>query len=454
VIWELNLGVRLGLLAVLSLFTVWYTARGIQNGIWFLLVTMMWNMNHATIFPSAGGLPNITLDRVVLPLVLAVFVLQYRKGKVNRYPPDLIEYCMCILIVVILLSQYMNETYTTSRWGGERLQFFQMLSGFGFPFVCYSMMRRLVLTRADIVSFLTGMGLITIYLALTSLGEAWHQSWLVFPKYILDPKVGDHVGYARGPFLNATWNGVSMVMGVPILVWLFFGRRGASRLLWLLGLALVGLSLPYVFQRAVWLGAAAAVVVTALAWPRRRLLLIGAVLLIAAVGSLASPQTLEDGIKAKLARTETIYEYRLPILERTVAIINDHLLTGVGFTRFDQELLKHRLPSHFTTHNTPLTLFAELGLLGFLPYLSIFILLLLESAKAYWRLPGSRVLVGGMWGITAAYVIVMMAGELRYVAYINAFFYALWAMLLAMIRRQSIPQQEPNPAYYKVVSFV
>jgi hypothetical protein len=47
---EINLGVRLGLLILLVLFTICYTARGLQNGIWVFLVTSMGSMVHATLF--------------------------------------------------------------------------------------------------------------------------------------------------------------------------------------------------------------------------------------------------------------------------------------------------------------------------------------------------------------------------------------------------------------------
>jgi hypothetical protein len=452
-LWELSLGVRLALLAALALFTIWYTMSGLQNGIRLFLVTALWPMIQGTLFRAGGGLPNVTLERVVWPLVLLIFLLQWRRGEIDRQLPDSIEWCMFTLLMVTLVNMYLHTTSVTSQRGTERVQFFTVLSAAVLPFMCYFIMRRVVFTEAHVESFLTGVSLITIYLGLTSLGEAWHQSWLVYPKYILDPKQGIHFGYARGPLLNASFNGLSMAMGLPILLWLFLRRRDASRWLWLLGIAAVVLSLPHVFQRAAWLGAAAALGTTALGWPKRRSILIIAGLLIAAVGGLLVPETLEKRLHTKWENPGNIV-WRLKLIKSTQAIIKDHLVAGVGFDRFDDVIRRYGVPKWETSHNTPLTLFAELGLFGFLPYVLIFSLLLFKSAKAYWEQPWSRGLIAGFWGITAAYMIMAISVEMRFVLYPNVLFFSLWGLLMGMIQRQSALPQERRATYQRVVSFI
>src|SRR5215831_8635891 len=111
---ELPLVVRLGLLMVLILFTFWYSMRGLQNGILLFLFTTMWRMLEATLFRAEGSLPNVTLERVVGPIVLLVFLLQWRKGKIKWLRLDFIEWCMVALIVAILLSMYVFQTYSAS----------------------------------------------------------------------------------------------------------------------------------------------------------------------------------------------------------------------------------------------------------------------------------------------------------------------------------------------------
>src|SRR3712207_9200411 len=48
------------------------------------------------------------------------------------------------------------------------------------------------------------------YLGLIALFETVHLNSLVWPRYILDPNVGIHLGRARGPFAEAGANGMAM----------------------------------------------------------------------------------------------------------------------------------------------------------------------------------------------------------------------------------------------------
>lgn len=120
---ELNLGIRLVLLVVLILLTFWATTRGLQNGILLLLVTALFPLEAAILVRggmiSGGiGLPNLTLIRIVWPLVVAVFFLHWRRGNIDRYRFDLMEYCMFALVVIILISMYAHGTYNTDKWSG------------------------------------------------------------------------------------------------------------------------------------------------------------------------------------------------------------------------------------------------------------------------------------------------------------------------------------------------
>jgi O-antigen ligase len=446
------MAVQLLILVILILLAVWSSQHGLQNGILLLLVTGMIPMSESTLI-RGFGLPQITMDRIVWPLVLLVFIVQWKQGKIERYPFDWIESCMFLLLTTVILSMYVHGTFISNKWGGAKLHFDEVLTGFALPLMSYFIMRRGASTKVQAKSFLTGVGLITVYLSLTGIGEAWHQSWLVFPKYILDPYKGTHFGFARGPFLNASYNGLAIAMGLPIVLWLFFHRRDGKRWLWVLGMALAGITLPYILQRAVWLGAAVALGLTTLMWPKWRYMLIGVTLLVAALAGLMFPDTLENRIQRRLADAGTL-EYRIRVLEATQEIIDDHLFMGVGFYRFPEELRRYGLPTGYSSHNTPLTLFAELGLIGFLLYLSIFGLLLFESMKAYLQRPRSREIIGALWGITAAYLLVSLAADLRGTLYTNVLLFALWGMILEMVRKEAALWQEQEPSYRRVASFV
>src|SRR5207302_4636466 len=80
---------------------------------------------------------------------------------------------------------------------------------------------------------------------------------LVFPRYILDENLGIHLDRARGPFLQAVANGVSLiVLGLVALD--CFRRRVLSRA-GLVVLALVPVAVFATMTRAVWIAACGSV---------------------------------------------------------------------------------------------------------------------------------------------------------------------------------------------------
>jgi O-antigen ligase len=295
-------------------------------------------------------------------------------------------------------------------------------------------MRRVILRKAQAHTFVTGIGIITLYLGITGCGEAFHLNWLVFPQYILDPHVGIHFGFVRGPFVSATIHGVAVVLGLPILLWLTLGVHNSLRWVYLSGIIIVCVSIPYIFQRAAWLGAAMACAITIAAWPGQRLISIAALVLLISVSIVITPPTLAAKIQNRLDDHGTI-EYRARLADVSAAIISEHLVTGVGLYNFNKVLHK-RLGTAYNSHNTPLTLLAELGLLGFLPYITIFILCISYSVKAYWHQPASRALIAGLWGITSAYAIGLGAVELIGALYVNTLFFALWGMVLGITQQR------------------
>jgi hypothetical protein len=433
---EQNLAIRVTLLVLTILLTFRYSSRGLQNGVLLLLIGSLLPMYQGTLI-RGDSFPNITIDRVVCVVVLVVFVQQWRRRQIKRYKLDLTEYGMLTFTIVLFLNMYLHNTLVLAG----KLQFFTVLSGFLIPFTAYFTLRRAALSEAQAKSFLTGVGIITVYLGLTGVGEIFQQSWLVFPEYILNPKIGIHFGKVRGPFVQASWNGLAMAMGLPILLWLLLWKRDTRRWVWAAGMLLVCLSLPYVAQRAAWLSAAAALGIVVLTWPIPRYLLktycllIGVVLMALPVAAIVLPEEVRGIIEYKLSETGNI-EYRYMLIEASRNIIVNNVFTGIGFGRFYEDIMGQGLDANFSSHNMVLTLFAEIGLVGLLPYLFIYGRLFLDSAKAYCLLPGSRMIIGTLWAITAAHVVMSMAVELSIVLYPNLLLFALWGIFLPIVRQQ------------------
>ena len=429
---------QLLVVAVIAVATIWSTNRGLQNGILLLLIsgmTSVWLIKSPT-------LPNLSFDRVVWPLVLLVFFFKWRQGQIRKLPFDWVEYSMLAVLVAIVASMYIHGSYATQlsslEYAGEEAFRLNAVSkGFLIPFSTYFLARRGIVTWEQRRLFFIGIAVITLYLALTGFAEVGGLRLLVFPKYIMDPNVGIHFGSARGPFVNSAYNGMAMAMALPILLWLFLSDRNPLIRYFSLGtgIATIGV-LPFVFQRGAWLGAAAALVVMALAMSRQRVLVSGLVILVAATGWLAMPEDLTARLEAKINKVETI-EFRVMLAEFSWEIIQDHPLTGIGFNNFRQGLEDYGAGiGGDPSHNTVLTLMVETGLLGLIPYLAIFAFLGFESLTLYLRYPRYRPLIAVFWGAAMAYGVRLVASELRYVIYPNGLIFIVAAIILEAVRQQ------------------
>src|SRR5262249_31965576 len=162
-----------------------------------------------------------------------------------------------------------------------------------------------------------------------SLAELFHQDWLVFPKYILDPEQGVDFGKVRGPMLNSSYNGLALSMGLFIYIWLIFSKRDRLRWLWCVGAVLAGVGILSSFQRAVWVGALGGFLVVVVAWPKHRSYLTGTLVLAAAVGCLVVPDSFVGSLEERLKDKESL-EFRLRVIQKAQAAFAMSPIVGVG----------------------------------------------------------------------------------------------------------------------------
>src|SRR5580704_7219205 len=95
------------------------------------------------------------------------------------------------------------------------------------------------------------------YLVIIAIAFLFDARWLIFPRFILDESLGFHPDRARGPFLQAVANGVSLnVLGILVIA---FPQKYKSltRLLWMA----LPLAVLATMTRAVWIAFAVSTVV-------------------------------------------------------------------------------------------------------------------------------------------------------------------------------------------------
>jgi len=212
------------------------------------------------------------------------------------------------------------------------------------------------------------------YLAINGMFERFGPHALVWPQYILDPKVGIQFERTRGSFASSEMLGAALV--VTFLFYLLYSTRaeGATRY-WAYMMTPVTMVIIYATnQRAAWVGLALcsgllALVKTHMRRVARGLVTVG---LLVFLSGLASHLSIWEGT------LQTVRE-RLVNNLTTLDMGMANPIFGVGYGNFKTEWPKYFHHGVYEdvidltdgNHNTFLGLFAEAGLVGLIPYVLI-----------------------------------------------------------------------------------
>jgi O-antigen ligase len=210
--------------------------------------------------------------------------------------------------------------------------------------------------------------LVLAYLCFTSIAFLADAKALVFPRFILDDSVGYHIDRARGPFLQAVANGVSLnLLGLMALHAFMRGRvRGAGATVLLASLPVAILA---TMTRAVWLSFAISVGVLVFRSHHRKLRRICvAVTILGALGLLVA-LSFDDQRRALTDRLRESgpVDFRRAVYAGGWQMFLEKPWTGWGVKQMPEELAGHvsgYKERELYPHNTYLEILVEHGLLG------------------------------------------------------------------------------------------
>jgi putative inorganic carbon (HCO3(-)) transporter len=213
-----------------------------------------------------------------------------------------------------------------------------------------------------------------VYLIFISIAFLVDARALIFPRFILDESIGFHPDRARGPFLQAVANGVSLnLLGILVLI---FSQKG-KKLVWLLWLALP-LAILATMTRAVWIAFALSALMLGFRMIRRRLLAAAALALVAGLlGGIAlgfSSRSLQDALSDRTSERGPV-DARMAVYTAGWAMFQERPLAGWPAGRMYAELGRRMEGYHlriFYVHNTYLALLVEFGLPGLALYAILF----------------------------------------------------------------------------------
>ena len=208
---------------------------------------------------------------------------------------------------------------------------------------------------------------------------------LIFPRFILDESLGFHADRARGPFLQAVANGVSLnILGI-LAIALPQGRKTVVRLLWLV----LPLAVLATMTRAVWISFAVSTTVLGFRLVERRLQAVCT--LLAVVGLLVGLAIGLSNTSLKTALWDRTGERgpvaaRLAVYDAGWAMFQERPFTGWAAGGMYAELARRMEGYHLRTfyvHNTYLALLVEFGV----PGLALYGILFFNLFRLSWRGP-------------------------------------------------------------------
>lgn len=325
---------------------------------------------HPFFHLDVGGIP-ITTDRILLSMLVGVFVILWRLGRLASRQLDRQDIVMCGFTLVLILSV---ATRGRDAHGLATLLIFYLM-----PLVVYWMMRSTPIQSGGIWGLFAVLAVFGFYLAVTSVLEQQQITTLVFPRFIVSAEFPEFLGRGRGPLLNPAANGFFLAAGL-VCTLLFWPR--ANRL----GRALIGLAsvifvagIACTLTRSVWAAAALAFVILLFGTlPRRQSVAIALLLCVVGTGLVASKWSDLRAFKRdqNVSVSDMAQSARLRPILAVIAwnMFLDRPLAGCGFGRYANESINYLsdrstpLPLEkardYVQHNVVLSLLTETGIAG------------------------------------------------------------------------------------------
>jgi O-antigen ligase len=392
--------------------------------------------------------PFYEIDRVVfLLLVLGVV----GRAVVTRQRLMVVERATWPMIGLTLLAvvSVVQQPFETQTWSLLAAKFFVPFALFHLAGLVFREERRLRQFEAFALVVLA-------YLCFMSIAFLVDAKSLIFPRFILDESLGYHADRARGPFLQAVANGVSLnLLGVLALHALLRGRiRGIKAAMLLASLPVAILA---TMTRAVWISFAVSVgLLIFRSHNQRQRHICVAVAIVGALG-LIIVLSFADQRRALTDRLQESgpLDYRQAVYAGAWQMFLEKPLTGWGVNQMPAELVRHVSGykvkgKELDPHNTYLEILVEHGIFGF----ALYAWLMWEI----WRLgrgPVPQTERNGllnqqfhaMWPIFVGIYLVNASVVVMNYQFVNGLLFTLAGMLAAQRRRVVTEIQNVRPSF-------
>ncbi len=313
------------------------------------------------------GLPSFYIDRIAF--VALVFFVALRALALRQKLPFIASLSLPMLALTALaVLRALREPFDAQNWS-------IIASKFIVPFALFHLAILVFRGDKERRHFQIFVVLALAYLVMIAVAFLTNARALIFPRFILDESIGFHAGRARGPFLQAVANGVSLnLLGILALASSAKHKAGVL-LLWLL----LPVAVLATMTRAVWIAfavsAAAAGVRLMEHQRRRRGLLLAVAGLLAGVSLGLHSTSLKNEIWNRAEERGPV-DARVAVYDAGWAMYKERPFTGWPAGAMYGELARRMEGYHLHTyyvHNTYLALLIEFGLPGLALYAILFV---------------------------------------------------------------------------------
>ncbi|TWU44091.1 O-Antigen ligase [Novipirellula aureliae] len=323
----------------------------------------------------------ITVDRVLWLAMFGLVLVRLRQGelvlsRLTRIDIAVIAWMGWLLISALMGGPGAKENSPIARW----------LFYVAMPIGTYAVVRVSEITAKDmkwVERLLLGLG---IYLSVTAILEVSGFHALVFPRYIVNGKIWEFFGRARGPLLNPSGNAVVMTISLVIAILGFIQSNHRVKFAYAGLVTLILAGIYCTLTRSSWMGGIAAVAVIVWVYSPRWLRVLGlaSMFLLGAAGAAGlKDQFMQMKRDKNLSAADAEKSVQLRPLLAIVAweMFKERPILGHGFGHY----LENSEPYHtvrsyglpldqarpYTQHNIFLSILVDAGLVGLLLFLGI-----------------------------------------------------------------------------------
>lgn len=210
---------------------------------------------HSFFNTNVGPIP-ITLDRLLLGAVVAVFGLQIIRRKERLRSLDRTDLMVLMFLGILTVSTLTHDWKFRDSMPLSQLLFFNFL-----PICLYFVVKNAKLAERDLYFVFISLAVFCVYLSLTGFAETREWNWAIYPSYISDPTVTEFLGRGRGPLHNPVANGMLIVVGCCSAMFMMAQWRDRGFLCVVAaGVAIIGVLGAYsTLTRIIWFSLAACI---------------------------------------------------------------------------------------------------------------------------------------------------------------------------------------------------